>query len=459
MRKTRLSAVVATVALLATGVNAGVPAWAADRDDLVDKQEENNERIEQLQSSLEGVDVDLQKAYLNLEKTRNQIPGAEVALAQANDALAAAQREAEANAALLDAAQTELSAIETEIAESGTAADSTQSQLAEIARATYRGETMPSALDMVVGATSAQDFAEAYRANITLTRTQTAALRELEQSAAAGKNRQARQVAVEEKITELKAEADALVETRAVAQESAQAKKNELIALEQSIDDQSAKLEKQKKAYQTSLDEVEQEQKETAAQIRAIDEENRRQEALRKERERKQRAAAAKAQSSNSGGSSSGGSSGSSGSSSARPNYGGGIFIHPISSPLHVNSPWGYRNHPFGGYRMHQGVDLRSQCGEPQYATAAGTISYTIPASAGSTGGNIVRINHGIINGRSYQTSHMHLTSYIVSEGQRVSQGQVIGYTGQTGRVTGCHVHYEIWIDGVSTNPMLQPGF
>lgn len=453
MKKTRLSAVIAAFALLFTGANASVPAWADRRDDLVDQQQENDERIEKLQSSLEGVDINLQEAYLNLEKTRNQIPGAEAALAQANDALAAAQREAEANAALLDSAQQELVAIETEISESGSAADSTQSQLAEIARATYRGETMPSALDLVVGSTSAQDFADAYRANVTLTRTQTVALRELEQSAAAGKNRQARQTAVEDRISELKAEADALVQVRTAAQASAEAKKNELLTLEQSISDQSARLESQKVKYQASLDEVEAEQKQTIAQIRAIDEENRRQEALRKERERKQREAAqAKGNSaSSSGGSNSGGSS--------KPKPTGGIFIHPISSPLHVNSPWGYRNHPFGGYRMHQGVDLRSQCGEAQYATASGTVSMITPASSGSTGGNIVRINHGIINGRSYQTAHMHLTSYVVSTGQRVSQGQVIGYTGQTGRVTGCHVHYEIWIDGVSTNPMLQPGF
>ena len=52
-----------------------------------------------------------------------------------------------------------------------------------------------------------------------------------------------------------------------------------------------------------------------------------------------------------------------------------------------------------------------------------------------------------------------HLSAFNVSVGQQVTQGQVIGWTGQTGKVTGCHAHFEVWKDGASINPESLPGF
>jgi murein DD-endopeptidase MepM/ murein hydrolase activator NlpD len=111
-----------------------------------------------------------------------------------------------------------------------------------------------------------------------------------------------------------------------------------------------------------------------------------------------------------------------------------------------------------GGNWMHLGTDIRSACGDPQYAAAGGTVTAVKPAPNG-THGNQVIINHGYLGGSSYVTVYNHLSRFGVRPGQQVSQGQVIGNTGATGNVTGCHVHFEVWKNGSTIDPMGLPGF
>ena len=108
---------------------------------------------------------------------------------------------------------------------------------------------------------------------------------------------------------------------------------------------------------------------------------------------------------------------------------------------------------------MHNGVDLRSTCGEAQVAPANGTIAKVIPAAGNSTHGNQIYINLGVVNGSSWVAVTNHLSAFNVSVGQKVKQGDVIGWTGQTGQVTGCHVHMEVWKNGSVIDPMSLPGF
>lgn len=458
MFRRRLTSAVAALTLAMTGAFVALPAYADERSDLVDQQEENEQRIAELQSTLEGVDLDLQQAYLDLENTRSQIPGAEAELASAENAVAAAVREAEANSALLDAAQTELETISAQIAESEGAAESTRYSLAEMARATYRGETVPSAIDLALGSASPEEYANAFRVNSAVTRSQTAALTELEQEAANNRNRETRQVAVEERVTELKEEADALVVVTQEARDTAAQRKAELDALEASIAVQTEDLAAQQATYEASLQAIEEENASVARRIAAIDEENRRKEAERLAREaeaRRQAEAEAERQRQ--------------AEAEREPqrqnapapapvpsNY---WMSPPIPKPYVITSPYGWRIHPFGGRAMHQGVDMRSACGDPQYAAASGTVVDVVPASRGGFGGNIVYLNHGIVNGSSYVTAYLHLSRFNVRLGQQVNKGQIIGWTGMTGRVTGCHVHFEVWKNGSTINPMGLPGF
>ena len=94
----------------------------------------------------------------------------------------------------------------------------------------------------------------------------------------------------------------------------------------------------------------------------------------------------------------------------------------------------------------HGGTDFANGCGAPIYAAASGRVD---AAFYNGGFGNWVRIQHG--NGIS--TSYAHMSGYAVSHGQQVSAGQVVGYAGNTGASQGCHLHFEVYINGGRTNP------
>ncbi|OCW61190.1 murein hydrolase activator EnvC family protein [Trueperella bernardiae] len=438
MRK--LASAVAAAALTASALLV-VPAFGDERSDLVDQQQEQKAEKERLQSELEGIDVNLQEAYLKLEETRGKIPAAEEAVQTAEAELAAAVRVLEANSALLDAAQGELAQIKDQIKENEANAEATRKSLGELARATYRGDTMPSTMEMLVGSATAEDFANAYRAQSAVSRSQTASLAQFQQKAAQEKNRESRQNAVEDQIEELKAKSEELVDTQTSKKVEADARKAELVDLESSLVAQSADYEEKKSNYQASLATLETQSEQTAQRIAQIDAENKRK--LEEER--------AKAQAQAQG-------NGSSQQAPSAPNNSGqasGSWIKPpVPAPVYVTSPFGMRVYPFGGTWMHNGVDLRSRCGEAQTAPADGVVSAVIPAAGNGTHGNQIYINHGVVGGNSYVTVTNHLSAFNVRVGQSVNQGDVIGWTGQTGLVTACHVHFEVWKNGTVVDPM-----
>lgn len=122
-------------------------------------------------------------------------------------------------------------------------------------------------------------------------------------------------------------------------------------------------------------------------------------------------------------------------------------WIMPVSGTL--TSAFGMRLHPvLGYYRMHNGIDLAAAQGTPIYATRAGTVT-TCSYQAGGAG-NYVSINH--LDG--FSSIYMHMTHYVVSPGQSVSQGQLIGYVGSTGISTGPHLHFGISYAGTYVNPL-----
>ena len=123
-------------------------------------------------------------------------------------------------------------------------------------------------------------------------------------------------------------------------------------------------------------------------------------------------------------------------------------FISPLPGGAYVTCAYGWRIHPiWGDKRFHSGVDLGASQGTPIYAIAAGTVT---TATYGDANGYYVSISHG--NG--YGSVYCHMTNYIVSVGDSVSQGQVIGYVGSTGWSTGPHLHFEIHVNGSTVNPM-----
>ena len=115
-----------------------------------------------------------------------------------------------------------------------------------------------------------------------------------------------------------------------------------------------------------------------------------------------------------------------------------------------VSSPFGYRYHPLSGiWKMHNGVDLTGPEGTPIVATRSGYVTTAAYQAGGA--GNYVALSHG----DGFGSIYMHMTHYVVSYGQYVEAGQVIGYMGTTGGSTGVHLHFGISYNGVYVNPAL----
>lgn len=115
-----------------------------------------------------------------------------------------------------------------------------------------------------------------------------------------------------------------------------------------------------------------------------------------------------------------------------------------------LTSRFGRRKHPVLGYvKSHRGVDFGAPTGTPIYAAGDGIVER---ASRFGSYGNYIRIRH---NG-TYKTAYAHLSKYGrgIKKGRRVKQGQIIGYVGATGRVTGAHLHYEVLQNDKRVNPL-----
>ncbi len=112
-----------------------------------------------------------------------------------------------------------------------------------------------------------------------------------------------------------------------------------------------------------------------------------------------------------------------------------------------TTSGFGVRFDPFNGRpALHQGQDFAAPLNSPIYATAPGIVSFV---GVRSGYGNVVEIDHG----RGFKTRFAHLNSMAVQAGQRIALGQRIGAMGTTGRSTGVHLHYEVWMNGRPQNP------
>jgi murein DD-endopeptidase MepM/ murein hydrolase activator NlpD len=113
-----------------------------------------------------------------------------------------------------------------------------------------------------------------------------------------------------------------------------------------------------------------------------------------------------------------------------------------------LTSDFGKRVSPFsGGVSMHKGIDIATQMNKPVIAPAAGVVSYS---GYHSGLGKLLKINHG--NG--IQTLYGHLAKFNARPGQRVKRGDVVAYVGNTGLSTGPHLHYEVRVNRIPTNPL-----
>ena len=122
-------------------------------------------------------------------------------------------------------------------------------------------------------------------------------------------------------------------------------------------------------------------------------------------------------------------------------------FIPPIDSV--ITSPFGKRRFINGNPRSpHMALDLRGAVGKEIFAPMAGKV---VMAEEHFYGGNKIILDHG----GGLFTAYSHLNKFNVEEGEFVEQGAIIGYVGMTGRVTGPHLHWEVYLNEERINPEL----
>lgn len=134
---------------------------------------------------------------------------------------------------------------------------------------------------------------------------------------------------------------------------------------------------------------------------------------------------------------------------SANPvKYTGGRFVWPVPASSRITSQYGYRIHPvYKTKKFHSGIDIGAPYGVDILAAADGTV--TLATTNGGYGKCII-INHG----SGITTLYGHNSTLLVSVGNKVTKGQVIAKAGSTGVSTGPHLHFEVRVNGSTTDPM-----
>ena len=134
------------------------------------------------------------------------------------------------------------------------------------------------------------------------------------------------------------------------------------------------------------------------------------------------------------------------------------IFLWPLAK--HILTQGMYSSSGI----WHGAIDMRctwdGTTRQPVYAAEDGTVNWVQAWDGKSTAGNqsygnAVKIRHADYNGQSLETRYAHLSSYLVKNGQTVTEGQLIGYTGNTGRSSGAHLHFEVILAGTRRNPLV----
>jgi murein DD-endopeptidase len=125
------------------------------------------------------------------------------------------------------------------------------------------------------------------------------------------------------------------------------------------------------------------------------------------------------------------------------------FFRYPLANKARVSSGFNPRRvHPVTGVvTSHNGVDFAVSRGTPVLSVGDGEV---VIAKYSGSAGNYIAIRHG----RQYRTAYMHLDKILVKQGQQVKQGDTIGLSGNTGRSTGPHLHFELHINNKPVNPL-----
>ncbi|NYJ73887.1 M23 family metallopeptidase [Allobranchiibius huperziae] len=414
----------ALVAISATTVS--VRAYA---DDPGTAKKKTDARIKTTEADLDDIGVALVAAQAKLDSTTKAVAGARRQVSAKQSALTGAQNHSTIVAGELSAAQATEGKNTAAIKVTAAAQAHTTILVGGIARRSYEAGGLGNfALTLqILGSNGANGSDVADEASIAdlLLRQQNGILTKLSSQRATQKAQGLTLAATRRRVAGLKIQADNAVIAATTARNEAQTAQTRLVALQRTQTLARNSLSKQKTVELANLKTQKAESARLGGilRLRAI--------ALAKLQHRSSSTATARP-------------------ATSAPR-GNGYFTPPM--PLSsIVSVFGMRVNPVLHVLMlHAGDDFPYACGTPVHAAAPGTV---IEAATDSIAGGHIVIDHGFVDGQNLASEYEHLSRFVVTSGP-VTRGQLIGYSGTTGRSTGCHLHFAVLDNGTYVNPMI----
>lgn len=433
-RRTRLA-----IAFLLVTALAGSSLSAASADEegqLKHKRGEVNQHIDKAQSELDESSNRLVRTTHAYEAAKQELSDARDTLGTTRAQLGVAKAYDKTMQAKLETAEQELKVAKADLADGedrvSQAKDDAQQFLIDQAT---NGEPSLRAVSSLLQGESSRSFGTRMDYTSAVNEAQTASLDDFDASAVMLQLRRDRVRDARDQVAKERKKAAENLVLKKKLERQAEQQEVQVEGLVGSTEDARDAADKAKQADLQQLDQLEDERDRIAGMLQQI-----------AERERQQ----AQQQQQNDG--SSGGDQG-----SPSPGGTGGTsdagfdLIYPVAN-TYITSPYGMRMHPIlHVYKLHDGTDFHAPCGTPVMAAEDGTVT---SAYYNAGYGNRIILSHGYHDGVSVATSYNHMTSFSVGVGQSVSQGQIIGYSGTTGYSTACHMHFMVYENGATVDPM-----
>ncbi|HYJ77490.1 MAG TPA: peptidoglycan DD-metalloendopeptidase family protein [Actinomycetes bacterium] len=411
-----VAALALSVGPLPTSHAATGPAQNGQSGQGTSRQTELEKILDEVRQELAESSEAMVRAAADLRLAEAALPGAQETAAHARVLLAAARKRQEIAARQRGAAQVRLMLSSQDAEETAAQVESQRARIGRLARAAYQGGGSLSDLSMLLEARSPTDFAERLVSLQTVVTSQRSLLDDLETVQQTSAEQTQDLAAVRDRLAV--ADARAQRELRAVTRLEAQAR-----AAEARVGDLVAQREAAlaaARAAQADDDAAHAHQQEVSGELSG------------------ELAAQARAEL---------GAAGARDGSAvpARP----GTLSWPVNGP--VSSPFGMRVHPITGvYKLHTGTDLSASCGTPIHVARPGVV---IAAGWNSAYGWRTVVSHGVVGGVLLTTTYNHQTRLGTVVGAQLAAGDVLGVVGSTGYSTGCHLHFELYVNATLVDP------
>jgi murein DD-endopeptidase MepM/ murein hydrolase activator NlpD len=393
-----VATIAATLALLLTAV----PAFADPNDDQTRVEHE----LEQTRAALETASAQVEAAAEAFTEANARLPGLQQALADAQGVLAGAKARQATAAKAVAQAGSDLAAAGVVANSAAQAVDSTRDAIGQFAAASFMGRDV-AGMQVMLSADDPAGFVTGLTYLDYVSAAQRRALDRYSQAKVDARNAENVQAGFKRVADQAKSEADGALfqATQAEAQAAqAQAEVAAMVAQRQ----QSLQVAEQLRSdTEARYAELQAESERIAAAVRAL-------------------------------------------AAGGGPTFTAGRLPMPVNG--WKSSDFGMRYDPFYNvWQLHAGVDLAAPGGTPIWAAETGDVF-----RAGWNGGygNYTCIYHGLYQGQGFATCYAHQSQILVSVGQHVERGQVIGLVGTTGASTGTHLHFEVRLDGTPVDPL-----